>query len=59
MTECVECERRGCPTEGMTMSCPECHDVVCAGHVSAHYIARGHPVPPLGINDSAAPGGRA
>lgn len=48
---CAECHLRGCPTEGMTISCAECCEVVCAGHVTAHYSRKGHPMPPLGIPD--------
>lgn len=37
---CVECERLGCPTEGMTVLCqstdPICAAIVCAGHVGVH-----------------------
>ena len=31
--ECKECEKRGCPTEGMTGSCEFCGDVYCFGHL--------------------------
>ncbi len=36
--ECVECERLGCPTEGMTGQCKEqgCGAVLCIGHETLH-----------------------
>ena len=33
---CIECVKRGCPTEGMTFICQNCHEVVCNGHAWVH-----------------------
>ena len=36
-TECLECKKRGAPTEGMTKMCPKCAGIFCFGHYTSHY----------------------
>ena len=36
MSQCRECEKRGCPVEGMTGMCPVCVSEYCLGHLNNH-----------------------
>ncbi|MBI2450455.1 MAG: hypothetical protein HYV47_02890 [Candidatus Nealsonbacteria bacterium] len=35
-TECVTCEKLGCPTEGFTAMCSKCGGIYCFGHLGRH-----------------------